>query len=68
MFKKTSAFAGNGVASFNVVKVVLRANFAKVFDDAASLTSCNKKRIDDAWKSNGVFNASDFGWTAGSDR
>jgi hypothetical protein len=57
----TSAFTGDGVASFNVGKV---ANLDQVFDGAA-ITSCNKKRIDDAWKSNALFEASDFGWTGG---
>ena len=57
----TSAFTGDGVASFYVGKV---AKLDKVFDGAA-ITSCNKKRIDDAWKWNTVFKAIDFGWTGG---
>ena len=61
MFSSASAFTGQGVASFNVVKV---SNFNNAFTDAVGLTSCNRKRIDDAWKlSNVLFNASDFGWT-----
>ena len=61
MFSSASAFTGQGVASFNVGKVT---NFNDAFTGAVGLTSCNKKRIDDAWRSNTVFKASDFGWTS----
>ena len=61
MFNSASAFTGQGVASFNVGKVT---NLIDAFKDAVGLTSCNKKRIDDAWKSNVLFKASDFGWTS----
>ena len=61
MFESTSAFTGVGVASFNVGKVS-GANFMDGFKDAPAITSCNKKRIDEAWKSNVLFKASDFGW------
>ena len=59
MLKGATSFTGQGAASFNVAQVT---NFDNAFTGASGLTSCNKKRIGDAWKSNAVFKASDFGW------
>ena len=69
MFQSAHAFAGDGVASFNVGKVVADGKMNDVFDDASGITDCNRNRIDEAWNASSIlwFKANDFGWT-GSER
>ena len=51
-FDKAYAFEGNGVEQWDITKVVAMAH---MFHKADSLTSCNKRMIADAWKTNVVF-------------
>ena len=69
MFQAARAFAGDGVASFNVGKVVAVDKMNNVFYDAGGITSCNRKRIDEAWNASSIlwFKAKPVGWT-GSER
>ena len=69
MFQSAHAFAGDGVASFNVGKVVVANKMNNVFNDAGGITSCNRKRIDEAWNASSIlwFKAKPVGWT-GSER
>ena len=69
MFNSASAFTGQGVASFNVGKVVAVDQMNNVFYDAGGITSCNRKRIDEAWNASSIlwFKAKPVGWT-GSER
>ena len=47
-FSGASSFAGTGVDLWNVNKVTIMSN---IFDGTTALTSCNKRKIADAWKS-----------------
>ena len=62
-FYKASKFTGKGLASWNVAKVT---TMGYTFSSRTSLTTCNKRKIADAWKSNAVFVATtyDTDWAA----
>ena len=47
-FSGASSFSGTGVDLWNVNKVTIMSN---IFDGTTALTSCNKRKIADAWKS-----------------
>jgi hypothetical protein len=51
-FDGASKFAGVGLDSWDVSKV---SDMTKTFTGATSLTSCSKRKIADAWKSNSAF-------------
>ena len=55
-FRKASKFVGTGVSFWDVAKV---ADMTGTFF-ATSLTTCNKRKIADAWKSSAVFVATDY--------
>jgi surface protein len=50
-------FAGTGVDTWDVAKVV---NMTGIFTSANALTSCNKRKIADAWATNAVFTATSY--------
>ena len=60
-FKDASSFTGTGVDLWNINKV---KSVTSIFDGggngANALTSCNKRKIADAWKSNAAFTATDY--------
>ena len=62
-FYKAAAFNGTGVDLWNINKVMV---MKYIFKDATALTSCNKRKIADAWKSSAVFTATtyDTDWAA----
>jgi len=62
-FYFASKFTGTGLWSWDVAKV---ANMGSTFSSATSLTTCNKRKIADAWKSSAVFVATtyDTDWAA----
>ena len=62
-FNGASKFTGTGVDTWNVVKVT---SMFSTFLNAASLASCNKHKIADAWTSSAVFVATtyDTDWAA----
>ena len=64
-FDGAASFNGTGVDLWNINKVKFVTG---VFDNANALTSCNKRKIADAWKSNAAFTATitDYGtdWAA----
>ena len=62
-FYKASKFTGTGVDTWDVAKVTDMGN---TFSSATSLTTCNKRKIADAWKSSAVFVATtyDTDWAA----
>ena len=53
LFLGASSFLGNGLNTWNVAVVT---NMNNTFNGATSLTSCNKRKIADAWASSTVFN------------
>ena len=56
LFARASKFAGAGLDSWDISKVTdFGPPNLRIFKDATSLTSCSKRRIVDAWKSNSVF-------------
>ena len=57
-------FTGTGVDTWNIAKA--RLSMSNTFQNAVSLTTCNKRKIADAWKSSAVFVATtyDTDWTA----
>ena len=61
-FNSASKFPGTGLDSWDVAKVTTM--FETFFDNG--LSSCNKRKIADAWKSSAVFVATtyDTDWTA----
>ena len=61
-FYGASKFEGTGLASWVITKVAFfhQGADATIFNGATSLTSCNKREIADAWKSNSVFDATTY--------
>jgi hypothetical protein len=57
MFYGASKFTGTGLSAWGVAKVTSMDN---TFTSATSLTSCNKRKIADAWKSSAVFVATTY--------
>ena len=53
-FNDASKFIGTGVDTWDVAKVTLMGS---TFSSTTSLTTCNKRLIADAWKSNSAFAA-----------
>ena len=51
-FNGASSFTGTGVDLWNINKVT---DMKYIFDFASALTSCSKRKIADAWKSNAAF-------------
>ena len=67
-FRDASSFTGTGVDLWNINKVGWRMGMKivgmnNIFTGAKALTSCNKRKIADAWKSNTVFTY-DTDWAA----
>ena len=62
-FRSASKFTGTGLASWDVTKVT---TMSSTFRSTTSLTTCNKRKIADAWKSSAVFVATtyDTDWAA----
>ena len=62
-FSYATSFTGTGVDLWNINKV---KNIRSIFYGATALTSCNKRKIADAWKNNTVFTATtyDTSWAA----
>jgi len=62
-FFSASKFTGTGVDTWDVAKVT---DMGATFLSATSLTSCNKRKIADAWKSNAAFTKTtyDTDWAA----
>jgi surface protein len=62
-FNGASKFTGTGVDTWDVAKVT---TMYQTFTSTTSLTTCNKRKIADAWKSNSVFVATtyDTDWAA----
>ena len=62
-FNGATSFTGTGVDLWNINKV---KNIRSIFYGATALTSCNKRKIADAWKNNTVFTATtyDTSWAA----
>jgi surface protein len=60
-FNSASKFAGTGLASWDVTKVT---NMVYTFTPATSITSCIKRQIADAWKSNSAFTTWNTAWAA----
>ena len=62
-FERASKFTGIGVDTWDVAKVT---DMTQTFASTTSLTTCNKRKIADAWKSSAVFVATtyDTDWTA----
>jgi hypothetical protein len=57
-FHKAATFEGNGLSKWNIAKVT---DMSLTFYGATSLTSCNKRKIADAWESSSVFTATTYG-------
>ena len=62
-FGSASKFTGTGLSSWDVAKVTSMVN---TFTSTTSLSSCNKRKIADAWKSSSVFVATTYNtdWAA----
>ena len=60
-FYQASKFTGTGLASWDISKVT---NMAGTFIPTTSITSCSKRRIADAWKSNSAFASWSKDWAA----
>ena len=61
-FSSASKFTGTGLPTWNIAKVT---SMADTFQFATSLTSCSKRKIADAWKSNVAFTAAyETAWAA----
>jgi len=62
-FNWASKFTGTGVDAWDITKVAVMTD---TFASTTSLTTCNKRRVADAWKSSAVFVATtyDTDWTA----
>ena len=62
-FRDASSFTGTGVDLWNINKV---KSMTSIFYGVNALTSCNKRKIADAWKSNAAFTATtyDTDWAA----
>ena len=58
-FYDASKFTGTGLRSWDVANVH-RDNMRNIFYYSSSLTTCNKRKIADAWKSSAVFVATDY--------
>ena len=56
-FRDASKFAGTGVDAWDVAKVTTMGD---TFLSTTSLTTCNKRKIADAWKSSTVFVATSY--------
>ena len=60
-FNGASKFTGTGLPTWDVAKVT---NMGNTFTFATSITSCNKRLIADAWKSNSAFATWNTAWAA----
>ena len=60
-FNIASKFTGTGLSAWDVAKVTIMSN---TFAVTTSLSSCNKRKIADAWKSNSAFATYDIAWTS----
>jgi surface protein len=56
-FSVASKFTGTGVDTWDVAKVT---TMSSTFSSTPSLTTCNKRKIADAWKSNSAFVATTY--------
>ena len=56
-FNGASKFSGTGVDTWDVAQVTTMTN---TFFSTTSLTTCNKRKIADAWKSSAVFTATSY--------
>ena len=63
LFDGAKKFTGTGLSTWNIAKVT---DMTDTFRSATSISSCSKRRIADAWKSNVVFVATtyDTDWAA----
>ena len=63
MFNGASKFTGAGLSAWDVAKVT---SMTHTFTSTTSLTTCNKRKIADAWKSSTTFTATtyDEDWAA----
>jgi surface protein len=64
-FYHASKFTGTGVDTWNVAKVTDMSN---TFVSTTSLTTCNKRKLADAWKSSAVFVATTYDTTWAADK
>ena len=62
-FQGASKFRGVGLASWNIAKVT-EPYMERTFTSATSITSCSKRQIADAWKSNSAFATLNTAWAA----
>ena len=60
-FQGASKFAGTGLPTWNIAKVTDMSN---TFTSVTSITSCSKRQIADAWKSNSAFATWNTAWDA----
>jgi hypothetical protein len=60
-FGSASKFTGAGLGSWDIAKVTTMSN---TFTTATSITSCNKRKIADVWKSNSAFATYNIAWAA----
>ena len=58
-FGSASKFTGAGLGSWDIAKVTTMND---IFASATSITSCNKRQIADAWKSNSAFDTWNTAW------
>ena len=56
-FNGAASFTGTGVDLWNINKV---KTIGGIFYGTKAITSCNKRKIADAWKSNAAFTATDY--------
>ena len=62
-FYGASKFTGMGLPTWNIARVTNQSMaMVGTFTSAMSITSCNKRRIADTWKSNSAFAAWDTAW------
>ena len=57
-FGRAAMFEGTGLKSWDIASVT---TLSKTFMSTTSLTTCNKRKIADAWKSSAVFVATSYG-------
>jgi len=60
-FNGASKFTGTGLPTWNIAKVTDMYN---TFTSATAITSCSKRQIADAWKSNSAFATLNTAWAA----
>ena len=61
MLQSASKFTGTGLPTWDIAKVT---KMEACFNSATSITSCSKRRIADAWKSNSAFATWNTAWVA----